>query len=269
MRDTVTRKKLIVSLKRTVQSASERRRNSRAHDAGHLLLLGRLKQNCLPAEYNMPAKLFGCGGLFLPKGLFWSILDHMCAEIIDLRNINKNKETGRKISDPAQFENPENDAPEEETSGGEYAIEWSAYDRPLRTRKKYWYLPPGGVALVLILFGILAQSYFFIALVVVALAVFLMYYLRESRLVEFKAGAEGIRVGTQFYRIADVKSFWIFDHVRIKELSLETTSIIYPFLHIPLGKMKPEEVREALRPIIPEKEHQESLMDRITDLIGI
>lgn len=148
-------------------------------------------------------------------------------------------------------------------------IEWSAYEYEKTERGPYWFLLPGGVALIFIVFGILARSYFFIAFIALAFTVLTIYMKREPRLLNFAITPEGVRMGKQIYDYSSLKSFWIFNKSNPKELSLETGKTLAPFVQIPLGDLEPDEVRNYLLNFIKEEEHKELVSDQIAKSLGL
>ena len=149
------------------------------------------------------------------------------------------------------------------------AIEWSTYEYEKVERGPYWFLLPGGVALIFIIFGILARSYFFIAFVALAFTVLAIYMKREPRLLNFAITPEGIRIGKQIYDYSSLKSFWIFNKSNPKELSLETGKALVPYIKIPLGDLESDGVRSYLLNFIKEEEHKELISDQVVRSLGL
>ncbi len=151
----------------------------------------------------------------------------------------------------------------------EEAVMWSALEHEPREYTVRWFLGIGVLALIFVLFGILAKSYLFIALVVVSYFVLLMYAKRQPREIACAITAEGIWVGRRLYRVADLVSFCIFDRHDRRELSLETKHHLTGFLALPLGDMDPEAVRITLLELIPERPHTEHAIEIIARLLKI
>lgn len=147
-------------------------------------------------------------------------------------------------------------------------VAWSALEHEDRQRGPYWFLGPGIIALALVIFGIFARSWFFVAFVCLAYAVLLAYAQRPPRRIEFRITGDGVFVGTAHHPYAELKSFWIFDAPDHKELSVETTKILTPYLRIPLGDEDPERVGRAIARFLPEEEHKEFISDAIARSLG-
>lgn len=173
----------------------------------------------------------------------------MTERIIDLRN---NVRERPAASTPPQLE----------------TIEWTCKEHEAQERGPYWFLGPGAIALALIIFGVFAHSYFFIAFVALAFLVILMYAHRPPREIAFRISRDGVDAGNTHYAFTELKSFWIFENVAPKELSLETTKLLTPYLRIPLGDQKPETIGRLISRFLPEEEHKEFISDQIARSIG-
>lgn len=182
----------------------------------------------------------------------------MTDDVIDLRKITQNK----KPHIP-----PEEIIPEPPAT--QSSIEWKAYEYEKRARGPYWILFPGGIAVLLIVIGILAQSYFFIALTALAFIVLMMYEKKGPQKLQFSISSAGIGIGRRIYPYTDLKSFWIFNHPDIKELSLETARTLTPYIRIPLGETDPEKIRGLLSRYLSETEHKEFATDQLARSIGL
>jgi len=149
-------------------------------------------------------------------------------------------------------------------------LEWKALEYEKTEHGPYWFMGTGAVATILIVVGILARSYFFIAFVAIAYIVMILYAKREPRELTFSITSEGVQTGRTFHGFSDIKSFWVFDKEEgEKYFSLEINKILSPFLQVPLDKVSPKEVKEMLNRFLPEKEHQESLIDQIIKSVGL
>ncbi len=148
------------------------------------------------------------------------------------------------------------------------SIHWSALEHEDRERSPYWFLGPGIVALLFVIFGVFAHSYFFIAFVVLAYGVLLVYAHRPPRRIEFRVGSDGVSVGSTLHPYSELKSFWIFDSPNHRELSVETARLLMPYLRIPLGDINPDRVGHAIARFLPEEEHKELISDTIARSLG-
>ena len=182
----------------------------------------------------------------------------MAEDVIDLRKFAQNKKSapGHTELSPEPFNIPN-------------SIEWEAYEYEKHERGPYWILFPGGIAVLLIVLGILAQSYFFIAFTILAFIVFMMYEKKGPQKLQFSVSSAGVGVGKRIYPFAELKSFWIFNRPDVKELSVETARKLTPYIRIPLGEADPEKIQQVLSQYLPETEHKEFATDQITRSFGL
>lgn len=145
-------------------------------------------------------------------------------------------------------------------------LSWTASEFEARERGQNWYLVTGGLALVLVLFGIISKSYFFSLFAGLAFLVMIMYERKNPREIQVAVTEEGVRVGKKLWPFKELKSFWIYEKHR--ELSLETGKPLKPFVLLPLGKTDYNNVREVLHKFIREEEHHEELSDQIARSLG-
>ncbi|MDP3710293.1 MAG: hypothetical protein Q8R29_01045 [bacterium] len=159
--------------------------------------------------------------------------------------------------------------PEETRETNDVFLRWSSYEREKLSHRPLWFLWPTVAVLVFVIFGLFAKSYFFIALVVLAFVVFAMYATREPEKFEFAVTPQGILINHKLHVFSELKSFCIFDKPAMKELSLETIKVLYPFIHIPTEGVKIAELKEVLGHFLPEKEHPIFLIDQLVKRWGL
>lgn len=179
----------------------------------------------------------------------------MVDKVIDLKKI------AQKTLPASEVTNTQED--------GTVFLKWSSYEREKLSHRPLWFLWPGAVAVLLIVISLFAKSYFFIAFVVLAFVVFVMYATREPEKFEFAVTAEGVLINHKLHVFSELKSFYIFDKPALKELSLETNKLLYPFIHIPTDGVKVTELKEVLGHFLPEKEHPIFLIDQLIKRWGL
>ncbi|TSC77780.1 MAG: Uncharacterized protein G01um101429_983 [Parcubacteria group bacterium Gr01-1014_29] len=149
-------------------------------------------------------------------------------------------------------------------------IEWSMYEYELRPHGSAWFFAIGVCALILVVIGILAKSYFFIIFVALAFFLMVVYAKRAPREIHIALTSEGVITETRSYPFTVLKSFCVFEKGKVRELSLETIKYLQPYLRIPLGEdTDSTEIRQFLARFLPEEEHEEFISDQITRKIGL
>ena len=187
-------------------------------------------------------------------------------QILDLRNLNR--------AEPKSYQPPEEEKKIElpkpdKDFFAKNLFEWTAYEYAYREHGPVWFLTAGGAATLLIVVGIIAKSYFFIAFVALAFLVIVLYAKRKPQKITFAVTKDGIGAGRKFYNFSDLKSFWIFEKGGEKELSLETKKTFAPFTRLPLGNADPKKAREILSKFLPEEEHKEFVSDQVAKGLGL
>lgn len=147
-------------------------------------------------------------------------------------------------------------------------LQWSAPEYETLKLMPYWFVWPGTAALAFIILGIAVQSFFFVAFVVLAFIVVVMYAQRPPRQIQCTVSPKGIFIGRAFHNFSDIKSFAIFDAETAPELSLEVDRISTPYVRVPLGDMHPNRVRAILTDFLPEEKHKDFLTDQIARSFG-
>lgn len=186
--------------------------------------------------------------------------------VIDLRQNSEEENFDRDLD---QGEGEESSAPTPVRIYQEGGLSWTAPEYDLRAHGTYWYIGVGGVALLFVLFGIFAQSYFLSTLAALAYALIVVFTKRTPRQIHCVIRPEGLAIGKRRYRYSDFHSFCVMLHLGGNELSLEMHRNFSPFLRVPIGDMDPYILRAALLPYIQEEEHQDSLWDQISRAIKI
>ena len=148
------------------------------------------------------------------------------------------------------------------------SLQWTDFEHPPRALGPYWFLYVGGFATLLIIFGIISHSYLFIAFVVIAFITLGIYLKTPPRELTYILAQDGIYAGGKRYEYGALKSFWVFDSLNPPELSLETKAFLTPFVRLPLGGTNPQDVRAALGHSLPEKQHEDTLIDQLARIIG-
>lgn len=100
--------------------------------------------------------------------------------------------------------------------------------------------------------------------------VLLLYGSQKPAVSKIKVDQSGILVNDSMYCYKDLKSFWIdYDPRGQKELSLESAKWYMPYVKILLNDQNPVEVRSLVINFLPEKEHENSLVDQIGRRLGL
>lgn len=192
----------------------------------------------------------------------------MSGPILDLRNFHsKNRISATEVRTVSEKTRYVEEKPE--TSANTEIFSWTAYEYILQKHGPYWFLITGGVATLLVILGIFTKSYFFIALVVLAFLVMVLYAKRAPAEIYFSVMPKGIGVGKKFYEFSEFKSFWVFERDGERELSLEMIKRFNPFMRLPLGEIGASKIKAVLSRFLPEAEHKELFSDQILKILRL
>jgi len=105
---------------------------------------------------------------------------------------------------------------------------------------------------------------------ILASLVLLLYGKQKPTISKIVVDQSGILVGDIMYYYKDLKSFWIdYNPGGPKELSLESAKWYMPYIKVLLNDQNPVEVRSLIVNFLPEKEHENSLVDHIGRRLGL
>lgn len=108
----------------------------------------------------------------------------------------------------------------------------------------------------------LQQSILIIVFFVFAIGVALLHHRRKVQAIPISITLASITIGKKIYFHREFRSFWIeYASGGIRELSLQTKAWYMPYIKIPLHNQNPVAVRSLMMQVLPEQEHEISLVD--------
>jgi hypothetical protein len=172
--------------------------------------------------------------------------------IINLREKNEPAQEKQSLKDKAQTKDSKN------------YLQWTAPEFAQYKKSKAWFVTVGLIAAGLFLWALLTKNILFALLIGLSYFSVITYALKKPRNIRLAITPKGVKVDKILYGFDDLKSFWIFyDPPRLKELSLRSRKLIMSYIKVPLGEQNPVEVRRILIKYLPERKHEESLIDNL------
>jgi len=148
-------------------------------------------------------------------------------------------------------------------------FEWMAPEFEKKEKTGSWFIVPAIITIALGIFALLTDSILFMIAIVLAFFVFYIYAKKEPRIIKFKIDEKGIEVDGKLHEFGDLRSFWIFyDPPLEKTLSLRSKKSFFPYIRLTIANENPTEIRKFLLNFLPEKRHQESIIDIWMKRIG-
>lgn len=143
---------------------------------------------------------------------------------------------------------------------GQILASWEYLEFREHQRTKTWYIASGIVVALLVLFGILTQSYLFIIIVALFVFIYAMRFRRKPIMLPFQITEDGIQADPRsFYEWKDVRNFWIvYEPPEVKNLYLAFKSALRPSLTVSLENQNPLNIRKILLEYIPEDTEREN-----------
>lgn len=156
----------------------------------------------------------------------------------------------------------------EKTSSKE--ISWKAPEFFHFHKEDSWYLISLLISGAFLGIAIWQKNFFFAVFIVIAEALVLHFAHQKPRTLEFKITEQGIDIeGDKLYLFKGLQSFWLRQKLDdLDELVIKTRSYFKSHLKIFLPPSKTEGVREMLRNYLPEEEHEDSLIELLSEWIG-
>lgn len=201
------------------------------------------------------------------------------AQILDLRKkVNKTPGTLQRQREEIKIEKkvvktstqPELIAPLQEQIPEKPQMSWEAPSFYYSPQKRYLSLltaalMAGAVALLVFKYDNLTSIF-----LILSSLVLLLYSKQRPIISKITIDQSGVSVDDITYYYKDLKSFWIeYNPGGQKELSLESAKWYMPYIKVLLNEQNPVEVRSLIVNFLPEKEHENSLVDHIGRKLGL
>ncbi|MEI6587777.1 MAG: hypothetical protein WCO05_02380 [Candidatus Moraniibacteriota bacterium] len=149
-------------------------------------------------------------------------------------------------------------------------LSWSApeFDMVEQNKKRLSYAAL--VLLAIIVYATFTNNPIMAIVFVLIGIVAYMYLNKEPRILNFQIVPEGILAGKEIYEFENIRSFWIFYNPEYKKvISLHIKSYLTPFVHIPINKEDPVEIRRILLEYIPEIKQEHNAVEILERFLGI
>lgn len=142
-------------------------------------------------------------------------------------------------------------------------IEWTAPEFVKYKKNKNWFVWLIIIfSIILIIAIFLLKNLLFSMVLVFAAFIIYIYAKKEPREIKFIVSGKGVQIDNTVYKFDELKSFWIFyNPPEVKEISIRSKKKFVPYIKIPLGDQNPAEIRRLLLKFLPERRHQESVID--------
>lgn len=149
-------------------------------------------------------------------------------------------------------------------------VSWKAAEYGYVEKSVLWYAVVGLTALILVAVALWQKNFFFAVFVVIAAAVFIAFGKQRPPVVEFRVSGEGVSVGKRSFSYDRLESFAVRSRPnRLDEIILKQKTYVNPYLRLPADAKSARDARLLLRAALPEVEYQESLIDILSEWVGL
>lgn len=196
------------------------------------------------------------------------------AHLVDLRKQkNKAEEPPKKIEEPlvVPASEPETVEPvKTDKAKSPPRFDWEAPSFYYNPQKKYlsllvMALMAGAAALLFY-----ARDTLLAIFLMLSSLVLVLYANKKPDMSKISIDQMGISINDRMYYYKELKSFWIdYSPNGPKELSLEARKWYLPHIKVSLEKEDPLELRSLMINFVPERVHEQSLVDYIARKLGI
>lgn len=162
------------------------------------------------------------------------------------------------------------EAAQQQASQPEALLEWEASEYAHYEKGRTWYLIAGVLALAVIGYAIVSESYMeAVAMALLAGVVYLYSHELPSRH-RIQVNKLGVQVGEQFFPYTVIRSFWLVLTPELRQLHLETTVRFGQILTIQLEDTDPILVRKVLAMEVQEASgRSEGFIDKLARLLKL
>ncbi len=154
---------------------------------------------------------------------------------------------------------------EEKTSKKNY-FSWTFKEEKKRRKGFLWYFIALIIIIFLLILSIKQRNWLFIIIIALSVFLYISFEKQKPQKYKVKISGRGVEIGRKLYPFIHLKGFGFQQEENRKFLILETDKIGGRFVKFPL-RVDEDELADLLIKHIPEKEYEDSLLDRIGEII--
>lgn len=151
-------------------------------------------------------------------------------------------------------------------------FEWDAEGYVFEEKSADWYWALGIVAVAAAVAAVLFGNIILAILIVAAAGTLALSTLKRPRMHRFRVTDAGVMIDETLYEYDRIISFSVLEYIdpnRPPALSLRTHYLLAPHLLIPIADYDPLEVYEFFAEHMEEGRHEESLVERVIELLRL
>lgn len=151
-------------------------------------------------------------------------------------------------------------------------FEWNAEGYLFEEKSADWYWALGIVAVAAAIASALFGNVILALLIIAAAGTLALSSLKRPSMHRFSITDEGVMIDENLYEYESIASFSVLEYIDPKlppALSIRTHKLLAPHLIIPIVGHDPMEIYEFFADHVEEGRHDESLVDRVIELLRL
>lgn len=150
--------------------------------------------------------------------------------------------------------------------------EWEAQGYVFEEKGSDWYWGLGIIAVAAAVASVLFGNIILGLLIIAAAGTLALSMAKKPRVHRFSISDEGVAIDENLYTYDDIVSYSVLEYLdpaMPPALSLRTHKLLAPHLLIPIADHDPLEIYEFFADHVEEGKHDESIVDRIIELLRL
>ncbi len=151
-------------------------------------------------------------------------------------------------------------------------FEWDAEGYLFEEKSNDWYWALGIIAVAGAIASILFGNIILALLILAGAGTLALSSMKRPRVHRFRITDEGVMIDDNLYEYDSIRSFSVLEYIDPNlppALSLRTHKLLAPHLLLPIVGYDPLEIYEFFAEHVEEGRHEESVVDRIIDLLRL
>lgn len=150
----------------------------------------------------------------------------------------------------------------------EGSLKWNAPEYNHYQRSTDWFWAVGIITICIAILAFVFGNALFGILIILSAGILVFYAVRPPLNVEYEINARGVIVGKDLHPYLTIESFWVETRQGEPKIILKSKKAVMPYIIIPVHEESADEVANALRQFLEEKELAEPASHKIMEYLG-
>jgi hypothetical protein len=150
----------------------------------------------------------------------------------------------------------------------EDSLKWQAPEYHHYERSPDWFWAVGIITVCISALAFFFHNGLFGILILLSAGVLIFYVLRAPQDVEYEINKRGVVVGKELHPYLTLEAFWLETRHGEPKIILKSKKAILPYIIIPVHEESADEIGDALRQFLEEKELTEPASHKVMEYLG-